>query len=208
MNIFSSTATHPEGDDSLFRIVFSICHLVGMSSALVNPIIYGFFNQVKIFNILVFFIPSLPIWTHTDPIRSDNSQLLSQLTSTCTLTDSRVIKYSQGFRKAFTKALSCNFRGNNRRAEFERERTTHQTPAKFWILTFDCWPFAIVMYNFLLYPQCLCSNTLFTVSKVFIYLLFIHILKNRINLYILVSQKRKWYKWIFYESVLQKSQYI
>ena len=131
MNIFYSTATHPEGDDSLFRIVFSICHLVGMSSALVNPIIYGFFNQVKIFNILVFFIPSLPIWTHTDPIRSDNSQLLSQLTSTCTLTDSRVIKYSQGFRKAFTKALSCNFRGNNRRAEFERERTTHQTPAKF-----------------------------------------------------------------------------
>ena len=42
-----STESHPEGEDSLFRIVFSVCHLVGMSSALVNPIIYGFFNQVN-----------------------------------------------------------------------------------------------------------------------------------------------------------------
>ena len=50
MKMFSasfSTESHPEGEDSLFRIVFSVCHLVGMSSALVNPIIYGFFNQVN-----------------------------------------------------------------------------------------------------------------------------------------------------------------
>ena len=42
----SSTSALPEGDDSLFRSWFSICHLVGMLSALVNPVLYGYYNQV------------------------------------------------------------------------------------------------------------------------------------------------------------------
>ena len=37
----------PDGDDSLFRSCFSACHLVGMLSALANPILYGYFNQVQ-----------------------------------------------------------------------------------------------------------------------------------------------------------------
>jgi hypothetical protein len=42
-----STSEYPEGDDSLFRSWFSICHLVGMMSALANPILYGYYNQVS-----------------------------------------------------------------------------------------------------------------------------------------------------------------
>ena len=46
-----STEQFPSGDDALFRVWFSVCHLVGMSSALANPIIYGYFNQVLTQNV-------------------------------------------------------------------------------------------------------------------------------------------------------------
>ena len=29
-----------------YRLVFSICHLIGMTSALTNPLFYGYFNEV------------------------------------------------------------------------------------------------------------------------------------------------------------------
>ena len=41
------TVSYPEGDDSLFRSWFSICHLVGMLSALSNPVLYGYYNKVQ-----------------------------------------------------------------------------------------------------------------------------------------------------------------
>ena len=31
-----------------FRSAFSVCHLLGMSSAISNPLIYGYFNQVNV----------------------------------------------------------------------------------------------------------------------------------------------------------------
>ena len=31
-----------------YRLVFSLCHLVGMLSALANPILYGYYNQVTL----------------------------------------------------------------------------------------------------------------------------------------------------------------
>ena len=41
-----STPSYPKGDDILFRGWFSICHLVGMISALANPVLYGYYNSV------------------------------------------------------------------------------------------------------------------------------------------------------------------
>ena len=43
---FSSTSSYPDGDVSIFNFCFSVCHLVGMLSALANPVLYGYFNQV------------------------------------------------------------------------------------------------------------------------------------------------------------------
>lgn len=45
MYIFSSVS-YPEGDDSLFRAWFCLCHITSLLSALANPILYGYFNEV------------------------------------------------------------------------------------------------------------------------------------------------------------------
>lgn len=41
-----SSSLYPEGDDNLFRTVFCVCHLLSLGSALVNPVLYGYFNKV------------------------------------------------------------------------------------------------------------------------------------------------------------------
>ena len=52
LHCYPSTSGFPDGDDSLFRSWFSICHLVGMMSALANPILYGYYNQVSNVSVL------------------------------------------------------------------------------------------------------------------------------------------------------------
>ena len=41
-----SSVSYPEGDDSLFRAWFCLCHITSLLSALANPILYGYFNEV------------------------------------------------------------------------------------------------------------------------------------------------------------------
>ena len=41
-----SSAVYPNGDDSLFRACFCLCHITSLLSALANPILYGYFNEV------------------------------------------------------------------------------------------------------------------------------------------------------------------
>ena len=45
--IIYSTRLYPEGDDTIFRFWFSVCHVTSLLSALVNPILYGYFNKVS-----------------------------------------------------------------------------------------------------------------------------------------------------------------
>ena len=47
MYVFSSVS-YPEGDDSLFRAWFCLCHITSLLSALANPILYGYFNEVSV----------------------------------------------------------------------------------------------------------------------------------------------------------------
>ena len=51
------------------------------------------------------------------------------MTFICVLT--YIIKYSQGFRKAFSLALSCSLRSNTGTTNTNTERTTQQLEAKF-----------------------------------------------------------------------------
>ena len=44
-----SSVSYPEGDDSLFRASFCLCHITSLLSALANPILYGYFNEVSVF---------------------------------------------------------------------------------------------------------------------------------------------------------------
>ena len=41
-----SSAAYPDGDDTLFRAWFCLCHITSLLSALANPILYGYFNEV------------------------------------------------------------------------------------------------------------------------------------------------------------------
>ena len=45
-------------------LTFMICHMVGVSSACTNPILYGFLNDnfVKEFNLLCPFLANLPLY--------------------------------------------------------------------------------------------------------------------------------------------------
>ena len=47
-------------------LTFMICHMIGVSSACTNPILYGFLNDsfVKEFNLLCPFLAKLPIYRH------------------------------------------------------------------------------------------------------------------------------------------------
>ena len=44
-----SSVSYPEGDDSLFRASFCLCHITSLLSALANPILYGYFNEVGVY---------------------------------------------------------------------------------------------------------------------------------------------------------------
>ena len=42
-----SSPLYPGGDDALFRAWFCACHLLSLLSALANPILYGYYNEVS-----------------------------------------------------------------------------------------------------------------------------------------------------------------
>ena len=44
--LMTSSASYPDGDDTLFRAWFCVCHVISLLSALANPILYGYFNEV------------------------------------------------------------------------------------------------------------------------------------------------------------------
>ena len=44
--LMTSSASYPDGDDTLFRAWFCVCHVICLLSALANPILYGYFNEV------------------------------------------------------------------------------------------------------------------------------------------------------------------
>ena len=91
----SSTSSSPGGDDSLFRVWFSVCHLVGMLSALANPVLYGYYNQVCVLKVKIVRIK--PVY----------SEWLLRLPWHGIL--------FQGFQKEFSKILCCLSGRRNRR---------------------------------------------------------------------------------------------